>query len=680
MSPPDPRVLLRQHFGHASFLPGQEQVIRTLLSGQSAAAVFPTGGGKSLCYQLPALALSGTTVVVSPLIALMKDQIDALALRGVRAWRLDSSLGMDEYRAAMDDLRSGAAKLVYVAPERFNNERFRQTIRSLDVGLFAVDEAHCISEWGHNFRPDYLKLVRYARDCGARQILALTATATNKVLDDICTNFDIPRENAIRTPFYRSNLRLITTPLTDDERLHALEQRLRADDSGLSGATIIYVTRQRQADDIARHLADRGFPARSYHAGKKPEDREGIQNWFFSAPAPIVVATIAFGMGIDKSDIRSVIHYNCPKSIENYAQEIGRAGRDGEPADCELFACALDLSALENFVYGDTPSETAIRTAIRHVFGDPTGEAGRGSDEESAERSTSPDWVVIAPYSFSLECDMRQLVARTLLTYLELDGYLEAGTPFYSEFEFQPKVPSSVILESLDGEALPFARHLLSHAKKRRTWFSLDIDAACRSYGADRARALRALEHFEDQEWIELRAKGVRSRYRVLRRPTAIEPLVASLRERFAAREAAEIHRLRAVFDYVEADDCRARLLSAHFDETLEQACGICSWCSADQQTVEVAPRPERAIEEDLLNRGIELADQHPDALSEPRALTRFLSGLSSPMTSKARLLGHELFGVFDEVPFEQVLARVVERRGKSRAVQAQPGAPTIED
>src|SRR5699024_10432736 len=291
-----------------------------LLAGRSAAAVFPTGGGKSLCYQLPALALDGVTLVVSPLIALMKDQIDALTKRGIAAARIDSALSLDEYRDVMQRIRGGNLRLLYVAPERFNNERFRQAIKSVRIALFAVDEAHCISEWGHNFRPDYLKLVNFAHLCGAERILALTATATPRVLDDICAGFDIAPECAIRTGFHRPNLTLLTTPVTAAERDTVLLERLQQRDPG---PAIIYVTLQKTAERVADQLAAAGLPACAYHAGFKAEQRTAIQDWFIHSDDHIVVATIAFGMGIDKADIRYVYHYNLPTSLENYSQALG---------------------------------------------------------------------------------------------------------------------------------------------------------------------------------------------------------------------------------------------------------------------------------------------------------------------------------------------------------------------
>ena len=407
MSDPS-QAALHQHFGFDTFRPGQKEVIGHLLDGHSAAAVFPTGGGKSLCYQLPAILLPGVTLVVSPLIALMKDQIDALAVRGIAAQRLDSTLDAEAYRGVMEQVRRGELRLLYVAPERFNNERFREAIRSIRISLFAVDEAHCISEWGHNFRPDYLKLAGFAREFGAERILALTATATERVLDDICRGFDITPECAVRTGFYRPNLTLLTTPVEENERdnrlLTALHERP-------PGSTIIYVTLQKTAEAVAQRLQSDGFPARAYHAGMKNDVRSSVQDWFMSSDRAVVVATIAFGMGVDKADIRYVYHYNLPKSLENYAQEIGRAGRDGKTAICHTLVCLNDLNVLENFVYGDTPDADALRGLIEELFG----------FEEEFD---------INLVGLANKHDIRPLVLRTLLTYLELDGYLQGGTPF----------------------------------------------------------------------------------------------------------------------------------------------------------------------------------------------------------------------------------------------------------
>jgi ATP-dependent DNA helicase RecQ len=424
--------VLRDRFGFASFRPGQQQVIEALLAGRSALAVFPTGAGKSLCYQLPALLLDGVTVVVSPLIALMKDQIDFLAAQGVDAARLDSSLDRDETREVSQRLRAGTLKLLYVAPERFNNERFLAQLEGAKIALFAVDEAHCISEWGHNFRPDYLKLAARARELGAERVLALTATATPAVAADIRSGFGIAEDDSVVTGFYRSNLTLLTTPVAAADRDEVIAARLSARPAG---PTIVYVTLQRTALRVAELLAAAGLPARAYHAGMTPEDRVAVQDWWSSSDRNVVVATIAFGMGIDKADVRYVYHYNLPKSLESYSQEVGRAGRDGEPSTCELLACPDDVPTLENFAYGDTPTRGALAGLLAEIL-----------EHEEGEQ------FAVSEYELSARYDVRPLVLKTVLTYLELDGLLRQGTPFYAGYRLRPLDGSlDEVVDRLDG-------------------------------------------------------------------------------------------------------------------------------------------------------------------------------------------------------------------------------------
>src|SRR4051794_301828 len=378
-----PLEVLTARFGFDAFRPGQERVVEALLAGRSALAVFPTGAGKSLCYQLPALLLDGMTVVVSPLIALMKDQIDFLQRSGIDAARLDSSLDAADQREIFDRLRTGSLKLLYVAPERFNNERFLAQLARARISLFAVDEAHCISEWGHNFRPDYLKLAERARDVGAERVLALTATATPAVVADIRSGFGIAEADAVVTGFYRPNLTLLTTPVAAGERDARLLERLR---ERAPGPTIVYVTLQRTSLRIAELLADAGLPARPYHAGMSADERVAVQDWWTGSAEAIVVATIAFGMGIDKADVRYVYHYNLPNSLESYSQEIGRAGRDGKESICELFACPDDVPTLENFAYGDTPTREGLTGLLAEVLDHPVGSEFAVSEYELSAR------------------------------------------------------------------------------------------------------------------------------------------------------------------------------------------------------------------------------------------------------------------------------------------------------
>lgn len=630
-------ALLQKHFGFSEFREGQREAIEAILNHRAALAVFPTGRGKSLCYQLPALAIEGVTLVVSPLIALMKDQIDFLESRGIAAARLDSSLSGQEVREINDRLRSGELKLLYVAPERFNNERFLNDLHRLKIGLFAVDEAHCISEWGHNFRPDYLKLAQTAKEIGAERVLALTATATPKVVEDVSEAFAIPSEGIVVTGFYRSNLEMLTTPIQAERREATLLDRLK---KRPMATTIVYVTLQKQAEDLAFFLAQHGYLVKAYHAGMSPEDRTNVQNWWKETPYAVVVATIAFGMGIDKSDVRYVYHAYMPKSLESYSQEIGRAGRDGKHSVVEMFACAKDIPMLENFVYGDTPTETSVQSLVNEILAQP---------EEFA----------VALYDMSIRHDIRQLVLRTALTYLELLGALRRGTPFYAGYEFRP-----IGLISDIGEAFPsghgeFAMALFEVAKKGRIWYSLDPEVAAERLDVERKRVVRALEVMNERQLIELRSSDVRDRYFRLVGPEAAEGLVRELMARFEHREKAEIERLHMVPNLVQHEGCQVAALVGYFGER-RTPCGHCTYCQSGHPQIIPAAPPGEPIDARIAPGEIEaLREQYPNELATPRQVARFLCGLTSPWFTKSKLSRHTRFGVLDDISFRTVLETV---------------------
>ena len=631
-----PAEVLHEVFAFAHFRPGQAEVIEHVLAGRSAAAVFPTGSGKSLCYQLPALMLPGLTLVVSPLIALMKDQVDQLKARGVAAERLDSSRTAEEVGALMAALRSGHVKLLYVAPERFNNERFREALQRLRVSLFAVDEAHCISEWGHNFRPDYLKLAGFAKTCRAERLLALTATATPPVLADICRGFDIAPACAVRTGFYRQNLTVLTTSIDATNRDAVLCERLA---HRPRGSTIIYVTLQRTAEAVAATLTAAGYEARAYHAGMADDARTATQEWFMQADNGVVVATIAFGMGIDKTNIRYVYHYNLPKSLENFSQEIGRAGRDGLLSTCEMFVCPEDLNTLENFAYGDTPGLPSVQTFLNELF-------------------TLGDEFDVSLYDLSARHDIRQLVVRTLLTYLELDGYLEEGTPFYAHYQLRPLRPSADILAQFAGERREFLATLFRCAEKARTWLHLDLERAIQATGAPRERIVRALDYLAAQQWLEVKVEGVRHRFRRLGLPGDLNAVAQALHARTLDREARELARLHQVLELATHDGCQVAQLCAHFGEVLPAPCGHCTWCLSNHSPLCLPPRPVVAIDDTIWHQAALLRREQPDPLVDPRALARFLCGLTSPKLTRRRLTAHQLFGALAHVPFATVLQR----------------------
>ena len=351
-------VALRTHFGFEDFREGQREVIEAVLGGHDTVVVMPTGGGKSLCYQLPALMQEGATIVVSPLIALMKDQVDALHARNLPATFINSSIDFEEQKARLQGVRRGAYKLLYVAPERFRSEHFVEALRSTQVSLFAVDEAHCISTWGHDFRPDYLRLRSALERIGRPQALALTATATPYVRADIIEQLSLREPRAFVSGFDRPNLSINVTHTQKEREKIVRIKALTAKHANGSG--IIYSSTRKSVEQVASRLKSAGLSVVAYHAGMDDAARASAQDEFMSGRTQMIVATNAFGMGIDKSDIRFVAHYHLPGSIEAYYQEIGRAGRDRLPSDCELLFNYADKRTQDYFIEGSYPPPELI--------------------------------------------------------------------------------------------------------------------------------------------------------------------------------------------------------------------------------------------------------------------------------------------------------------------------------
>ncbi len=638
----DLRTALHTHFGHEEFRDGQEPVIRALLDGESALALFPTGAGKSLCYQLPAVLMEGTALVISPLIALMKDQVDALRARGIAAARLDSSLTAEETQRVYADLREGALKLLYVAPERLSGEAFLERLRRVKISLLAIDEAHCISEWGHNFRPEYLRLARVAEELELRPVLALTATATPDVARDICKAFGIASERHVQTSFRRKNLHLRITPCAAGEKLAVLTKRFA---SAKVRPAVVYVTFQKTAEEVAAHLARAGLAARAYHAGMPAEDRDATQEAFMRGACEIIVATIAFGMGIDKADIRSVIHFNLPKTLENYQQEIGRAGRDGQPSLCEMLACADDAVPLENFTLGDTPEPAAVEALVRNML---------GSGEEFD----------VSRYDLSQETDIRPLVVETVITYLELDGLLRPTRAFYESTQVQFLKPESAILSGLNDDRRRFLFALFAAGRRGPKYLTLELEAAAQKLNEPRDRIVKALTWLEETGAITQKPAGLRHGFRLSENAAQRDPaaVAAHQAELFAQRETRDSQRLAQILDFASATGCITRRLLGYFGEALaEEKCGHCHFCrTGDPAAVVTLPStPISSFTEDDLEEIRVLIFEEISSLSTPRQLTRFLCGLTSPATARAKLTKRPEFGRYAAAPFRIVLGQI---------------------
>src|ERR687889_202825 len=367
----DARAVLRARFGFPDFRPGQERAVRSVLEGRDTLVVLPTGGGKSICYQVPAMVLPGLTVVVSPLISLMKDQVDALTARGIPATFVNSTLTSGEVSERMTRVARRQVKLLYVAPERFDFGSAADRLREVGVSLLAIDEAHCISEWGHDFRPSYLRIAQVRERLGWPQTVALTATATPHVRQDIARQLRLETPETIITGFDRQNLKYHVVPTrTDAEKDTAIAELLREHDEGVA---IVYASTRRNVEKIARTLEQAGVAAAAYHAGLDDAHRHEVQDAFMSERVRAIVATNAFGMGIDKPNVRVVVHHAMPGTLEAYYQEAGRAGRDGQPANCYLLHAFPDRFTHEFFIKGAYPERKAVEQVYDRLVRDADG-------------------------------------------------------------------------------------------------------------------------------------------------------------------------------------------------------------------------------------------------------------------------------------------------------------------
>ncbi|WP_192872931.1 RecQ family ATP-dependent DNA helicase [Pseudomonas syringae] len=630
---------LEQVFGYTQFRPGQEAAISAVLAGRSAAAIFPTGSGKSLCYQLPALMLPHLTLVVSPLLALIQDQLAFLHRHGISAASIDSAQSRDEIADVMARARSGELKILMISVERLKNERFRNFIAQVPISLLVVDEAHCISEWGHNFRPDYLKLPDYQREFNIPQTLLLTATATPQVIIDMQDKFAIAPEDVITTGFYRANLHLWVKPVSGRDKRRLLVEWLN---ERRGQPTIVYVTLQKTAEHIAAHLEQHGLPASAYHAGLPNDQRESIQRQFMGGHLNCIVATIAFGMGIDKSDIRNVVHFDLPKSIENYSQEIGRAGRDGAASDCLVLANRDSLNVLENFVYGDTPEREGIARVLEDLLG--TRHDGQ--------------WEFLLGPLADLS-NIRQLPLKTLLVQLELRGIIAPRYAYFAEYRFKFLLQPQDLMARFEGERRDFVQALIDTSNRARTWATVDFEAMYQQYGAERGRVVKALDYFQEKGWIELESKQMTEVYSLLRSDFDAQALSIELHDYFAHHEATEVARIHTTLDVFASDQCLTHRLARYFgDHNAPERCGHCSVCLG-----EVAHLPEPPALEPLANRDFqhlcsEFIHKHQDYIGQrPSAdcLTRFLCGISVPLFTKLKARATTGFAVLEDYPYAQV-------------------------
>jgi ATP-dependent DNA helicase RecQ len=567
------REALQKYFGFTEFLEGQAEVIEAVLAGENAVVVMPTGGGKSLCYQLPAMILGGVTVVVSPLIALMKDQVDALAAREIPTTFINSSLGYAETNKRLSEIRRGKYKLVYVAPERFRSQAFMDAIGDVKVRLFAVDEAHCISHWGHDFRPDYLRLKDAVQRVGRPQIIALTATATPKVRADISEQLGLTDPRFLVAGFDRPNLALrVVHVSTEKEKLETLKEVIRIS----TGSGIIYAATRKSVEQITAKLKMAGLSVEPYHGGMGEVERTRAQDSFMNGRVQAIVATNAFGMGIDKQDIRFVIHYHLPGSIEAYYQEVGRAGRDGLPADCLLLFNYADTRTQQFFIEGNHPPPELIRRVYHEI-------ASLGLEK-----------IEVSAREFAQRLgEKNDMSVYSALVVLEKAGHIERGRTTDRNIIARLTTRVDAALDQVDGEAAEgnVLRELIFNRDLNdREQTELDLNALGRALDLGDTQLRRALRGLSSRGVISYRNAYQGRGIKLLEDPPAAILRIDT--KALAARAAAEQWKLRQMLDYCYSKACLRRFILNYFGDRKKIAgCQICSACSPYPSSyVDVSP------------------------------------------------------------------------------------------
>ncbi len=555
---------LQEHFGFNEFREGQREVIEAILEGHDTVVVMPTGGGKSLCFQLPALMKDGVTVVVSPLIALMKDQVDALHARGLPATFINSSVDFEEQKARIAGVRRGEFKLLYVAPERFRSAHFVETLKNARISLFAVDEAHCISSWGHDFRPDYLRLKTFLEEIGRPQIVALTATATPHVREDIIEQLNLREPRAFVSGFDRPNLSLYVAHTSRDREKIARIRQLADEYKGQSG--IIYTSTRKSVEQVTQRLREAKLNVVGYHAGMDDETRARAQDDFMSGRAQMIVATNAFGMGIDKADIRFVAHYHLPGSIEAYYQEIGRAGRDGQHATCVLLFNYADKRTQDYFIEGSYPPPELIANVYKALV---------GTGQQRIELSTR---------EIAARASVRnEMAVQSALITLEKAGHIERGAAGENRASVKLLMSSAAARESVNARRSAGMKQTLfgllgGHDLNERRETELDVSELAATLGMDLSAMRRALSSLAEAGIISYQTAR-RTRGVVLLDETPVQRLRIRP-EDLARRAALEQRKLREVISFCYAETCyRAFILDYFGDHTHAANCGTCGVC-----------------------------------------------------------------------------------------------------
>lgn len=620
---------LQRVFGHDTLRPGQAEVIERVLAGVNTLAVLPTGGGKSLCYQYPALVLAGLTVVVSPLIALMRDQVDSLQAKGVAVRRWDSSLTEGELAALGDELVSGRVNVLYVSPERLGSEPLLSVLKSQEIAFIAIDEAHCVSEWGHSFRPAYITLSKTVRRLKAKSVLALTATASPQVAREIRKAFGILKRDQVQTSFFRENLHFCIHACLDTEKSAVLLGRL-SDAARLPA--IVYATRRETVETLAAFLRRNGVDARAYHAGMHSAARSEVQDGFVAGDFPVICATIAFGMGVDMPGVRAVLHYQPPKSPEGWIQESGRAGRDGGVSHCELLLSGNDREMLESFTVAQRVTRHSLSRIISSLFSQ-----GRR--------------VVLSRYDLTSLHDISWEQLDILLARLEMGGWIEPEQGSWLWCHAVPLVPVDQVLDGFKPSDRKWLRPLLE-SRQRVSLMEISGGGA-----AGQLKLMGVLAELNASQDVRMHFSHSLHHYRVRKQPGELLDLIDSMLEVFEHHAEQGLKRIDAVFKVATSSRCITAGLLSHFGEKLSDGCGCCSSCRGEKRVRKLPYRQVEGVRPEELETIQALIRERKPALSGAERLARFLCGIYSPGMMRYRLYRRDEWGMLSRLPFDDVLA-----------------------
>jgi ATP-dependent DNA helicase RecQ len=558
------RAALTQHFGYPAFRPGQEAAVESVLAGKDTLVVLPTGGGKSLCYQVPALMLPKLTVVISPLISLMKDQVDALTARGLPATFVNSTLTPNQISDRLARAQRGDVKLLYVAPERFDAGKTAERLRDAGVSLLAVDEAHCISEWGHDFRPSYLRIATIREKLGRPPTVALTATATPHVRSDIVEQLELQSPTTIITGFDRKNLSYHVLPTrTEQDKDDALVHLLRAND----GLAVVYASTRRAVERIAGLLERARISAAAYHAGLDDAHRHDVQESFMTEQVRAIVATNAFGMGIDKPNVRLVVHYAMPGTLEAYYQEAGRAGRDGQPAACYLLHAFPDRFTHEFFIKGAYPE----RSVIEEVF-----DLLKRNADVTGAFELSPDAIAARIKSKVSGRDVES-VLRILAQAGAIRAEQEGGARVIVRIMATPERIKRELGEGNSAMELGILRAMWRVAgDSLNRGAAIDLDGLPPGFGGAMG-AMPLLDALQGRQFLEWKRTGAGTRVTDLRKPLTAYRIDWATLDR---RRRADLQKLDAMQQYAYTKGCRRGFVLRYFgDRAARSSCSNCDNC-----------------------------------------------------------------------------------------------------